>query len=330
MKILFWMRNRIDNAERLEQIKYIIQFPFIKYNPFLEDYKEIYVNDYWNKYGYHEGNNAIAAITMQYKPDLVVSFISALNYSWVDNTIYEAIRQKGIRIFNIVGDTLNHLNIYDISRIINCDYLLVPDSYSRYSSYSKLIKNLGVNTKILFYNVMHYLSVFDKAEYSTLPRIYDVSIMGSTTGLRKEVVSFLNAELPKYGYKLNIFGDSDGTDQYKYIPHSEFTKIAYQTKIILSNETYKQRIYQIKGKIFECLSCGALCLSDENPEVKKVIPGNYIVYYKDYYDCIEKINYYLKNEDKRERIAKAAQQWYKNTFNYQKVWIDFFEKERFS
>ncbi len=80
---------------------------------------------------------------------------------------------------------------------------------------------------------------------------------------------------------------------------------------------------QIKGKVLHYLACGTLCLSDSNAELRKIIPDGCLVYYDDFKDCLNKIIYYISNEDERRRIADAGYNWFCSTFNYKSFWSRF-------
>jgi spore maturation protein CgeB len=64
---------------------------------------------------------------------------------------------------------------------------------------------------------------------------------------------------------------------------------------------------EITRRIFEGMACGRMVLTDRLPEATRIqelfVDGEDIVYYDDADDAIEKINYYINNEEERERIA---------------------------
>jgi spore maturation protein CgeB len=64
---------------------------------------------------------------------------------------------------------------------------------------------------------------------------------------------------------------------------------------------------EITRRLFEGMACGKLIITDRLPDVRGLnevfVEGEEIILYNDMFDCIEKINYYVENEEERERIA---------------------------
>jgi len=61
-------------------------------------------------------------------------------------------------------------------------------------------------------------------------------------------------------------------------------------------------------RLFEATACGALMITPYVPYLEELFDlGKEIVIYEDLYDLLDKINYYLKHEGERKKIAKAGQ-----------------------
>lgn len=70
---------------------------------------------------------------------------------------------------------------------------------------------------------------------------------------------------------------------------------------------FQKKIPQIKARPFEITGCGGFCITGAADDTENYfIPDREIVIYKDIPDLIEKVRYYLENEDEREHIAKAG------------------------
>jgi len=92
------------------------------------------------------------------------------------------------------------------------------------------------------------------------------------------------------------------------ISQADLIKIYNESKISLniSFASGGNRI-QVKGRDFEAVGCGSLLLTKDAKEIREYfIPDEEIVTYRDAIDASEKIEYYLKNEDERERIARKG------------------------
>jgi len=64
----------------------------------------------------------------------------------------------------------------------------------------------------------------------------------------------------------------------------------------------------INMRLFEATACGALMITPYVPYLEELFDlGKEIVIYEDLYDLLDKINYYLKHEGERKKIAKAGQ-----------------------
>ena len=87
---------------------------------------------------------------------------------------------------------------------------------------------------------------------------------------------------------------------WKGIEHSEFLCSGL---MVIQNSRWGE----ITRRIFEAMACGKMVLTDRLDESKKLHTlfeeGKEIVFYDDMVDCINKINYYANNEEKREEIA---------------------------
>ncbi|GAB6039378.1 hypothetical protein JCM17961_00510 [Endothiovibrio diazotrophicus] len=66
--------------------------------------------------------------------------------------------------------------------------------------------------------------------------------------------------------------------------------------------------YQTKLRHFEVAGCGAFQLVNDNPELRELfVADEEMVFYRDRDELFERVDFYLKNDEARERIAAAAQ-----------------------
>jgi len=80
-------------------------------------------------------------------------------------------------------------------------------------------------------------------------------------------------------------------------------KVFNRSKIVLN--THSNITGSVKGnmRVFEALGSGSFMLSDDGIYPEHLVAGEDFVTYKNNKDMIEKIDYYLKNDNEREEIA---------------------------
>ncbi|UBF29687.1 glycosyltransferase [Kovacikia minuta CCNUW1] len=183
--------------------------------------------------------------------------------------------------------------------------------------------------KGIFFEAGHHVftDLFQKKERR---KKYDVTLIGSNEGRRVQLLDYLKQELKSHDislYKVGGLVDSTKGDPAEgltdqFISWNSYVEIINFSKICLSSQTQSNR-NQIKGKVLEYLACGTFCLSDSNPDLRRLIPDDCIVYYDSFEDCLNKIVYYVQHDDEREKIANAGYQWFHQTYNYRKFWSEF-------
>ena len=156
-----------------------------------------------------------------------------------------------------------------------------------------------------------------------LPKIYDVSFIGKCYGERQ---GFIDA-LKRNGINITTFGQ--GWENGSRVSQADIIKIYNQSKISLnlslSHDTPDGYIYTIKGRDFEVPGCGSLLLTRDAKKIAEYfVPGEEIITYEDANDAAEKIKYYLKNEDEREKIAKRGYERIMKEHTYEKRFLEIF------
>ncbi len=73
-------------------------------------------------------------------------------------------------------------------------------------------------------------------------------------------------------------------------------------------------------RVLDILGCGGFCLSNYQRELEEELRlDEEIVVYKSYEECIDKLNYYLKHDDARSKIALAGKSAVADRFNYASI-----------
>jgi hypothetical protein len=75
----------------------------------------------------------------------------------------------------------------------------------------------------------------------------------------------------------------------------------------------------VNQRIFEVLGIGSFLLTKYSSNLEKEFPKDLFVTFKDSADCIDKCNYYLKNEAEREEIASKGQAYILSNFSYKQL-----------
>jgi spore maturation protein CgeB len=120
-------------------------------------------------------------------------------------------------------------------------------------------------------------------------KIYNVSFIGSLTEERKHYIN---------KYNINHF--------LSFGP--EYIKKMKQSKICFN----KSMSYDLNAKMLEIIGSGSFMLSNYSNEFIKSVDGNEDIkkmMYINEEDFLNKMNYYLENEDEREIIASRAQKF---------------------
>jgi spore maturation protein CgeB len=102
----------------------------------------------------------------------------------------------------------------------------------------------------------------------------------------------------------------------------EMLEIYKKSRIIFNDYGEIADKVGVNQRIFEVLGVGTLLLTREAENLKKQFPENIFVTFKDEKDCLDKINYYLKNEKEREEIASAGQKFILENYRYEYLMKD--------
>ena len=168
------------------------------------------------------------------------------------------------------------------------------------------------------YNAKNLPMALDKslANETIINKDIDVSFIGRLDRpYRKECVNFLiekGIDVQLYGY-----GSKNGI-----LNHDEMINILKRSKIVLNftsasmsvpffiKQLNIQRLCKVlKGRPYEGMICGALVISQESQDIKHLFTEDMIVVAKDKDEFLEKINFYLKNEKERSRIAENGKKY---------------------
>jgi len=161
-------------------------------------------------------------------------------------------------------------------------------------------------------------SIFiDNAEIDKEKNI-DVIFVGRRYGIREEIIKFLI----KNGIKVEAYGNGWKNGS---ISPDVTAKLFKKSKIILGVGTagYSKKNLTLKIRDFDAPMSGSFYITHRTDNLKNLYEeNNEIVLFKDKFECLTKIKYYLKNSHKREIIAKNGQIKAKNSHTWENRFND--------
>lgn len=270
---------------------------FIKNGALLIDYEDVYV-----QYGKIKAENEILKTIEQNRIEVLIyqSEPSAFHFSL---EFFRSIQKKTFTVM-MVGDTEHYFIGRDIYYAQCMDLVIVYDYLSKYR-----FRQYGINA-ISFY------SSYDKEIYAKIDivKTIDISFIGDIACKihRREYIDYIG----KNGLAAEIFGTGSRHGQ---VTLEQMVQVFNKSKINLNfsdislNSAIKKelninhRIRQMKGRIAEAALCGGFVLSEYVPGIEEVFElDKEIVIFRSKEEMVDKIKYYLADEDMRETIAKKG------------------------
>jgi len=235
--------------------------------------------------GKHKMNQEILEMAQRKNPD----FIFLITYqSQISRKTLRKLPEQGLKVVGWFSDDHWRFDRYSkkFAKHLFCSITTDVNAISKYKANNlKVIKSQWAS------NPKYYRPVHGKENY-------DVTFVGQKYGIRINVID----NLLKNNIPIQVFGR--GWD--KYILFDEIVTIFSNSKINLNiSSSYKdKRIKQIKGRVFEVPMCGGFLLTDYVDGLEDYFKiGEEIVCYETQKDLVEKIIYYLENEEERKTIA---------------------------
>ncbi len=269
----------------------------------LADFDTFYFDEYYAVNGV-PGDEAFLNLCHRLIPDLIV-ILWGLAHEDVCNpnisTLCKLKTEMKIPLGVILSDTV-HLSLMKKAETILpfVDFFIPLDSYISFKISRKPEKYIPLWSPIdsrIFFNPER-------------ERDIAISFVGSlkNSGYRDRAV-FLD-QIKCHGIDVYHAGGlykNDGILSER-LSISEYAEVFKRSKISL-NFCKRAGISQLKGRVFEAMFCGAMLLEEENFETARLFePFVDYVPFRNTNDLIEKIEYYLKYEDEREKIARNGSQ----------------------
>ena len=269
------------------------------------DFYQKYVNE-----GIVKVNQEIIVLIEKERPDFLVW--PAMTFEILEETFAVA-RSLGCRAIGVFFDDIlcfDHLTKFYIPYL---DYFITIDSPASRKRYS------AVGAEAIFMPFPVSQKIFMNKQ---LPFQHDVSFVGAKIANRAEFIDKIrNVEIHVQAFGR---GWSNG-----YISTQEMVDLFNHSKI---NLNFVQSIdntgsKQLKGRIFEICMCGGFLLTEYMDELKDCfVIDKEIVCFNSSEEAIDKIKFYLKNEQLRLDIAKAGYEKARNYYSFEKAWSSLFTK----
>lgn len=157
-----------------------------------------------------------------------------------------------------------------------------------------------------------------------LKKIYDVGFIGNKYGIREKIIN----SLIKDGINVRAHGNGWPAGRISLEKNNEFFN---QCKIVLGIGTvgHCEDFYTLKLRDFDAPMSGSLYVTHKNPDLVNLFePDKEMVFCKDVNEYKEKINYYLKNEDRLKAVAdqghKKAKEFHTYATRFEKLFKEIF------
>jgi hypothetical protein len=131
----------------------------------------------------------------------------------------------------------------------------------------------------------------------------------------------MNTDAVWWGYNEEIFPETDVLRQkHKGLASGlEMLQIYKDSRIVFNDYGEIADGMGVNQRIFEVLGVGSFLLTRKADNLSKTFPKDIFGTFTDEKDCLDKINYYLKNEAEREEMAKAGQDFIIKNYNYKEL-----------
>lgn len=253
-------------------------------------------------------NHSILIATERYRPDVV--FIA--RGLWVlPETLEEIKRQRIILVHWHPDDAFNPDNSssYFLSSIPKYDLIVTPKSFNVTEYMRNGAKNV-IYAPYAYDPSIHYPVKIDH----TARNVYgsDVAFVGTRREKRVrelEAISQTGIDIKIWGTgwrRLAPFSKLRSNCTFTPVYAEEMSKVFGASKIVLGFLNAENRDLHT-ARTFEVPACGGFLLAERTTEHLEFLrEGNEADYFSSVEELIDKINFYLKNDSIRLRIAKAG------------------------
>jgi hypothetical protein len=246
------------------------------------------------------------------EPDVVIfSLLGKSNLNPTDSS-YTHIKNKGCKTVFMWPDVFDGWGIPQIEELNQKDLSDLHVCWGSEKNVAKKYKNLiwlwAPQDESMYYPIE------DKE------RTIDASFLGSPRYLERQ--KYLTHLLTN-GIQVHI----GGGQREEGLTASRYAELIRQSKISLNFPGGPDGYDQCKGRVWEVLATKSLLLERKNDAIRNFLtPGEHYVEFENEQDLVEKIQYYLDNEEERCYIAQRGHEIYKEKYNANVFWNKIMER----
>lgn len=248
------------------------------------------------------------------KPDVIVLIntqIPGSNLKVITYKCLDFVKNLKIPVVAIWSDLQNSDQKY-IANILK-----IYTTLNIFTSSSAIFNQVDLGASHAFMWVPKSSIYLDNNKFQERP--FDVTYLGSQ---KKERLPFIKY-LKKKGIKLFCGGGRSPSQ----IDINEYIAILKKSKICLSFSYFNGVVPVINARTFEVIASGSMLLEQAGPETAKLFkPGLEYVTFFTKKELLEKINYYLNNQNEIIKITSAAKNKYIKYYSANRFWKIIFRK----
>ena len=275
---------------------------------------------YYFKYGKRKMNEMLLDLIKRERPDYIFTWLTWDEF-YPDTLLKIREISPNTKTVAIFGDDIHQFE--DFSRYYS---LLFDYSFTTLKSFIPKYKKEGINS--IFLTSLTSINSFYPMG---VKKIYDVTFIGTNKGddSRFEFIKFLKDN----GINIKLFGFGwNDNDEFKGIyggplDGKDMVKVINQTKINLCFSKNDLGDEQMKAKIFELGSCKSFTLCEYARDyIDYFKEDEEIVFFRNKEELLEKVKYFLGNEDKRQVLIDKSHQRVNKEYSLENELKEFFIK----
>ena len=172
-------------------------------------------------------------------------------------------------------------------------------------------------------NILGLYSIFvENSIFFSRKKDIDVAFLGQVSNYRDNRREFI-----EYLMEQNISGYIATLNRNQQVEYSKYAEILGRAKIGI-NFSYSVDKHQFKARSIEIFHSCAMLLESYNKQTSTLFrDGIDYVSFKDKFEMVEKIKYYLLHPDEAEKIAKSGRDRMLSLYNFKIFWDKVFDNK---
>jgi len=274
----------------------------------------------------------LQVLVRSFAPDVIV-YVNTLRDWRLNFDELQSLRGGPVKILGMLSDSHDRPTDHEGDFFHALDGLIIGDSLYTYARYRLLAEHHHPGKTIIFLPGHQVLA--DRFRPIEGAKKYDVSHIGTVYGRRKAFIEDLATALPPHR-SLAVFGGLfdrtevrrvDNLVLYDYgasgsfLALDEYARVMRDSRCCLSLQT-DPGSPRIRGKTFEILASGSLCVVEDAKQYRLILPPEVFVAVDSPQDAAQKIAVLLDRPNELERRAAIGYEWFRDTFDVAAFWRD--------